>query len=159
MKQKNHVWLSALFIAAAGVFFALFFTMFRPYVVLSGSMEPAIKTGSVCLVNIRADYADVREGDVIAFKSSTGMPVTHRAIAVSEDGVETKGDANDVSDGITTTEANYIGKTLGAVPYLGYAVMFLKTKRGLILLLTIVAAVILLLFLPPREKEEKERPV
>lgn len=154
MKQKNHVWLTVLPVAAAGLFFALFFLVLRPYVVLSGSMEPAIATGSVCLVNIRADYDEIREGDIVAFRSSTGMPVTHRALAVTEEGVETKGDANDVSDGITVTQKNFIGETVCAVPYLGYAVMFLKTRRGVILLVSIVAAVVSMMFLPARRSRE-----
>ena len=76
----------------------------RPYVVLSGSMEPVIRTGSLCFVYRRADYEDICTGDIIAFHVQGGNLVTHRVIAVTEEGLETKGDANELSDGITTTE-------------------------------------------------------
>ncbi len=156
MKQQNRFWRTVLPAAAAGVFFVLFFTTFRPFVVLSGSMEPEIRAGSICFVNVRASYDEIEEGDIIAFRSSTGMSVTHRAVAVTEAGVETKGDANDTSDGITTTGENFIGKTTASVPYLGYGVMFLKTARGKVLLFSVIFAAVMLMFLPARQADAAE---
>ena len=72
------------------------------YVVRSGSMEPAIQTGSLCFVNTHTPYDDIKAGDVIAFRIATGDLVTHRAITVTDQGIETKGDNNDTSDGIST---------------------------------------------------------
>ena len=86
-----NVLLALLMVFAAGVFL-LRLAGIRPYIVMSGSMEPAILTGSLCFVNTNAEFADVREGDVIAFRSAMGTLVTHRAVAVTEDGVETCGD-------------------------------------------------------------------
>ena len=97
----------------------------RSYIVLSGSMEPAIPTGSVCFVNTCVNYEDVKEGDVIAFFHGGGM-VTHRVLQVTEQGLETKGDANGRSDGITTGPDNFHGKTIFHIPYVGYMVEFCK---------------------------------
>ena len=93
-------------------------------------MEPAIMTGSLCFVNTNAEYADVREGDVIAFRSAMGTVVTHRAVAVTEHGVETRGDSNRVSDGITTTEENYVGETMASLPYAGYVLWVALNQSG-----------------------------
>ena len=93
-------------------------------------MEPAIMTGSLCTRYLRVEYADVREGDVIAFRSAMGTVVTHRAVAVTEHGVETRGDSNRVSDGITTTEENYVGETMASLPYAGYVLWVASTKAG-----------------------------
>ena len=75
----------------------------RPYVVESGSMEPAIRTGSVCLIESWMDYDKVQPGDVVCYESTTGKRVIHRAVEVTYAGIETKGDANENSDGVTTT--------------------------------------------------------
>lgn len=112
----------------------------KPYVVISGSMEPAIHTGSICLVDTNAGYGDIKEGDIIAFSKGSGLPVTHRVVGAGPQGLETKGDANPVPDGIVTTEKNYMGKTVLTIPYMGYALSDLQTKRGKILALTFLAA-------------------
>ncbi len=110
----------------------------RYYVVLSGSMEPAIKTGSLSVVHTKSSYEGIEPGDIIAFENSIGTRVTHRAMEITDDGIVTKGDANDMSDGITTTKENFLGKTLFAIPLLGYFLFALNTKKGIIILITFV---------------------
>lgn len=94
----------------------------RPYITMSGSMEPEIQTGSICFVNTRASFYDVEQNDIIAFETSSGTLVTHRVIGAEENGMilVTKGDNNDVEDGPTTTVENFRGKTLFSIPYVGY---------------------------------------
>ena len=90
--------------------YGLRFADINPYIVMSASMEPEIQTGSLCFVDTKYPYSDIKDNDIIAFQTESDMFVTHRAIDVTEEGIETKGDANDISDGITTTEKNYLGK-------------------------------------------------
>ena len=61
-------------------------------VVGSGSMEPAFKkTDLILMQNIDVE---VENGDIIMFKTPTVlMPVTHRVVGVSDNGIITKGDA------------------------------------------------------------------
>lgn len=87
----------------------------RPYVVRSGSMEPAIKTGSVVFVNEKADYNELEPGDIIVFENG-GTKVTHRILSIQADGIETKGDNNNTTDGITTTKNNFTGKVFYWIP-------------------------------------------
>ena len=130
------------FIAVIIAVFVMYAMGIKPYITMSGSMEPSIHTGSVCFVNTKADYDDIEAGDVIAFRTYTGKLVTHRAIAVTDTGIETKGDNNDVSDGISTTTANFSGKTLFSIPYLGYAMKYLQQPAGKIIIAVIVIAII-----------------
>lgn len=125
----------------------------RPYIVMSGSMEPAIHTGSICFVDTEKEYYNIRTNDIIAFKAGRNTLVTHRVITVTDSGLVTKGDANDVSDGLSTTEENYIGKTLFSVPYAGYWSMALQTDSGKIIIGTAVAG----LFLSTLVSAVKER--
>lgn len=52
----------------------------RPFVVVSGSMEPAIKTGSISWVNLHADASCMEQGDILAFKRNDGELVLHRIV-------------------------------------------------------------------------------
>ena len=126
----------------------------QPYAVVSGSMEPDIHVGSMCFIDTEVPYSRIREGDVIAF-SQSDFQVTHRVIGISDQGLETKGDANAHSDGITTTQKNYLGKNMGSVPYLGYVMAFLQTERGEIMVLTGLVAFFILAVLAD-QKEQKE---
>jgi len=104
-----------------------------PYIVLSGSMEPSIRTGSLCVVDTGVPFEQIKSGDVIAFETGTGQLVTHRVVSFVDGAIETKGDANTVTDGFTTTIDNYRGKTLFSIPGLGYVIKQLQTVRGKII--------------------------
>lgn len=107
--------------AAAVIVLALilFMTGSRPAVVLSGSMEPTIKTGS--LVIIDTDYDEPEENDVAAFETG-GALVIHRLVERTDEGWVTKGDANDSEDPWRITDENIKGKTVFWVPELGYLI-------------------------------------
>ena len=107
------IWIFLLGILAASL------VGIRPYVVRSGSMEPAIKTGSVVFVNERADYNELAPGDIIVFENG-GTKVTHRILSIQADGIETKGDNNTTTDGITTTKNNFTGKVFYWIPGIGF---------------------------------------
>lgn len=115
---------------------------YRPYVVLSGSMEPEIKTGSVCLIDTRHDYNALEVGDIIAFANGR-ISVTHRIYEFRNELIRTKGDANDSPDQYFIGEENYLGCYVGSVPWAGYAVAWFQTKRGIIL--TVAAGAMLML--------------
>lgn len=143
-------------LAGAAIFFLILqIRGIQPYAVISGSMEPKIPVGSVCFIDTKIPYEEIKKEDIIAFSKNQVM-VTHRVIKTTEKGFETKGDANSVSDGITTTSDNYIGKNIGSIPWLGYAMMFLGTKRGNILILTGILVLILLAAMIDMEKEKQD---
>ena len=88
-----------LIIVNGGLFLILYAFGIVPYVVLSGSMEPTIETGSVCFINKHADYDSIKEDDIIAFQMKNGPLVTHRVVEVTDSGLTTKGDNNTDIDG------------------------------------------------------------
>lgn len=112
--------LEALLILVPALFLIFWFLGIRPFIVMSGSMEPVIPTGSICFVDTKASYSEIEPQDTIAFTVGNHMLVTHRVIRITEKGMETKGDANEVSDLQLVTDTNYIGKTMFSIPYLGY---------------------------------------
>lgn len=120
------------------------------YVVETGSMEPAIKTGSLTFVAPSPSY---EVGDIITFKSRVSPEsrqnyiVTHRVESIKEDSGDfyytTKGDANKEADPLKANKLDVIGKVKNTVPYIGYVIGFAKTKLGFLTLIITPALIII----------------
>ncbi|MFA4871591.1 MAG: signal peptidase I [Patescibacteria group bacterium] len=119
---------------------------FKVLAVLSGSMEPTIKTGSVVAIKPAANY---QIGDIITFgkigKNQT--PTTHRIndIRVQEGKpiYITKGDANNTPDQKEVLTNEVVGKVIFSVPYLGYAVDAAKKPIGFMIIIIVPAVIII----------------
>lgn len=110
----------------------------KPYVVLSGSMEPIIKTGSIVYINTYKKAEDVQENDIISFKIDNGQ-VVHRVISINDDETfTTKGDANNTVDSNSVSFNDYIGETMFSIPYLGFLLSSMKSKTGILIIFFIV---------------------
>lgn len=114
-------------------------------VVLSGSMEPAIKTGSLVVVKPMELY---KTGDIITFgkDDKNNIPTTHRIIAERvESGnfiFTTQGDANDDPDGKEVRASEIIGKVILDIPYLGFVLDMARKPLGFLVLVGIPAALV-----------------
>jgi signal peptidase len=135
----------------------------RTLTVLSGSMEPAIGTGSVVVIR-PVDPAQLRAGDVISFTTQDpGGPVavvTHRIAEVKSgtDGPEfvTRGDANDTNDPDTVRAVNVQGEVWYHVPWFGHVRDLLLSRTGLLFGAAAVLLVIGLWLLPTRRKRSRD---
>lgn len=143
--------IACIIIAGIASFFGI-----KPYITMSGSMEPVIHTGSICFVNTNADYDDIKLYDVIAYQAETGGLVTHRVINITPDGMETKGDNNETSDGISTTQENFRGKNLFSVPLIGYIIRYIQQPAGMTIVGVILATSVVLTVLNHNSKKEDE---
>lgn len=120
---------------------------YKAMTVISGSMEPAIKIGSVVVVKPSEDY---QIGEIVSYGKfgKNNSPITHRIVEITNpDGEEkifrTQGDANDGPDQSAITKEQILGKVLFAVPYLGYAVDFAKKPLGFALIIIVPALAII----------------
>ncbi len=136
-------------------FLALFVFGIRPYVVLSGSMEPKISTGSIVFVNQNVPFAELKKDDVITFRSGD-MMVTHRVYEVQDDKIITKGDANETPDIGYVTAANLVGKDVYAVPKLGFLVEFVQSWQGWVVSAVVLVLLIVGSLVTGREPKESE---
>ncbi len=110
----------------------------QSFIVLTGSMQPALKPGSVVYTERQQFYS---EGDIITFKNSQSETVTHRIVSVTKINdviaYRTKGDANNAADETIVPMANVIGSVRFSLPYVGFAVTYVRTLPGLIGLIII----------------------
>lgn len=130
-------------------------TGITPFIVLSGSMENEIKTGSVAYANTHAKVEDVKVGDIIVFKVDKSY-VTHRVISINDNNTfTTKGDANKTEDLAPVKFEDFGGKTVFSVPYLGYLLQAMQTRTGIFILLTAVGLNIVCLIFASGDKREE----
>ena len=113
---------------------------YKPAIVISGSMEPTIGTGSFILIDKKDKDVDV--GDIIAYKHQD-MQVSHRIVEITEDGYITKGDANDNVDFYAVDPDNLIGTAKFTIPKIGYILDWTASAQGIILLTTICVMLLL----------------
>ena len=106
---------------------------YEGYVVVSGSMEPTIPTGSI-IYSKQIDPALLETGDIIVFidEARGTTPITHRVVTNdnSTKTITTKGDANAREDISPVAYDNVIGKVAAHIPKIGSAVAVFTTVLG-----------------------------
>ena len=132
------------------------------YTVLSGSMEPNYKTGSLIYVK-DVDPLELSVDDVITFKLSENTTATHRIIDIvsseennNEISFQTKGDANDTPDGSLVDSEDVIGVPIFTIPYLGYVASFIQRPPGMYISIAISVILILFVFIGDIFTEDKK---
>lgn len=113
-------------------------------IVLSGSMEPAIKTGDVIVVGpVRP--GEVKVGDIVTYRKPEDPKafITHRVVSIQPQAVQPlfvlRGDANQAEDVHPVPGALLAGKYEWRIPYGGYVVNFAKSKAGMAVLILVPA--------------------
>ncbi|HYM56813.1 MAG TPA: signal peptidase I [Solirubrobacteraceae bacterium] len=135
----------------------------RSFTVMSGSMEPAIRTGDL-VVNRPIAASDARIGDVITFHPPTGPDrVTHRVHSMIARGgsmvFETKGDANTSLESWKIGRDGHIGRVVLRVRRFGWVVAWLRQPVVLLLIIVLPAVglgiwELIALWRPVRQSQE-----
>ena len=133
-------WVAAGF--ASGLFAAVALPVVvggRSFVVMSGSMEPAIHTGDV-VVTFPIRPTKARVGDVVTFRDPADPErlITHRVRRVQPQGstviIETKGDANNTGERWHIPAKGSIGRVTHRVWRLGYVLHAAGSPHGRLLM-------------------------
>src|SRR5258707_595113 len=138
MKLIKILFNSIIFLFMASVVFVLITSRtnrlgnIRSFVVLTGSMEPTIKTHAL----VFAKPANYQKNDIIVFQAKD-KTIVHRIVdVISKNGgvvYKTKGDANNAADIDLVSQHAVLGKTTMILPYVGAFILFLKTVPGFII--------------------------
>lgn len=130
----------------------------KPFIVLSGSMETQISAGDIVVVK-EIDTNELKKGDIIAFKDGN-IVITHRIDEVTEiDGKTqyiTKGDNNSTQDIGYVSPEQVEGVFKFKIARLGNIAMFIQTPLGMIVCLSIPIIIIILLQTADSKKEKEE---
>ncbi len=126
----------------------------KVYTVLSGSMEPHFKTGSVIYVK-DVEPNTLEAGDIITFMLNDSTVATHRIVEVLPDEADpsvlrfrTKGDANEDADSGTVHMNNIIGEPVFTIPYFGYVANYIQSPPGSYVAIAGGALLLILVFIP-----------
>ena len=115
--------------------------------VLSGSMDPALKTGDLVVLSpVNTDA--IQAGDIIGYHPPVNPDtlIVHRVSEVDSGGpasFQTKGDANPAPDAYLVSGDNVVGKVRLSLPWVGQFTMFAQNTLGLFLLLLIPGVIII----------------
>lgn len=111
------------------------FMCYKPFIVLSGSMEPVILTGDMVLAR-EVEPEDIKVGDIIFFLAEDGIVVTHRVVDIDRSAgltFVTKGDANVGTDAVAVKPEQIEGRYIGRAANMGRFALFIQTPVGMLL--------------------------
>ena len=145
IKKIVHIlsYICYMFIIVYALLCAPIIFKYKPLVVLTGSMEPKFKTGSVIYYKPVSED-EIKVGDIITFKLSNSL-VSHRVYSINDGLYETKGDANNAVDATKIKYSDIVGKDANlSIPYVGYYIKYINEHLFIII---IVALILVLDFL------------
>ena len=129
----------------------------KPFIVLSGSMESEIFPGDIAIVK-DVETEGLKVNDVIAFRSED-IVVTHRIVEIkNEDGTlkyKTKGDNNNSQDVGYVLPEQVEGLYKFKISKLGNLAMFIQTPTGIISCLSIPLLLLVLLHMKEIKEDKK----
>ena len=105
------------------------------FIVLSGSMEPTIQTGSMAYINTKDK--DLKTDDIATYKlfgvDGNYEYVTHRVVGFDSEGSYIfKGDVNEVVDANPVQKNRIEGKYMFSIPELGFFMDKFSTRYAVI---------------------------
>ena len=152
-RQPGELLMASTLRAASGVGAGLVLSLAVGYVLLvllglqpmamsTGSMTRTIPVGSL-VVDRTVAPSSLRVGDVISFRKPLGAPgiATHRIIAIQRSNghvvYRTKGDSNPVADPWAITYGRHLQahRMVFHAPYLGYLLLYARSRLGIVLLI------------------------
>lgn len=112
----------------------------KPLVVLSGSMEPTYKVGSIIYYHKVQNKDEIEVGKAITFKSKDDSTlISHRINSIENGKITTKGDANSSVDQRLLSYDEVLGiDSEFCVPYVGYYVRYVNEHRFVIWIAVII---------------------
>ena len=119
------------------------FMGYKPFIVMSGSMETTINMGDLVIVK-KVNSSNIHTGDIIAFKNGN-LVISHRVREVINDSgtykFKTKGDNNNVADDFVVSSDAIEGIFVNKIPGLGSILLFLGKPIGLLMVILVIIIV------------------
>jgi signal peptidase len=134
-------WLYTLFWLMAWVLAPTLLLGWEAVVITSGSMQPALSPGDVVVASPPTEA--IGPGTVVVFHDADGRLVTHRIVAVADDGTYvTRGDASGSDDSTPLDPADIVGVGRILVPAVGLSLVWAWSGAWVKLLLVMAATAV-----------------
>ena len=131
----------------------------KPFIVLSGSMESQIYPGDIVVVK-ETNLDELKENEIIAFREDD-IVITHRIIEIVKENGETKyitkGDNNNTQDSGYGAENQIEGVYRFKIKRLGNLAMFIQTPIGIVICLSIPLILLILVQMSSNRAIMKEK--
>lgn len=127
---------------------------YKGYIVISGSMEPAFSPGDYAIVK-GEPFENIGVDEVITFLDDDTI-VTHRVKEITEEGLVTKGDANNNEDAVLVAGENYIGTLKWLLPGFGSIILFLQQPFVFPVMIFLVGAYVIYLYFHSDDEPEEQ---
>src|SRR5574344_988416 len=112
----------------------------KPLVVISGSMEPTLNVGGILYYHEK-DFEDFKVDDVIVYQLEDHI-ISHRVYDITENGIITKGDANNSYDNLLINENQILGEGKNwCIPLIGYYADFIYNHKYLLFITLLIIMV------------------
>ena len=132
---------------------------YKPFIVLSGSMESQINVGDLVIVK-EVDAKNLKTGDIIAFRDSKDIVTTHRIVDITTKNnqlcFKTKGDANNAEDNDIVYSNMVEGKYQTKIAKIGNTILFIQKPVGFAIILMSILIICLLVYLYQNRKINEE---
>lgn len=119
------------------------FMGYKPFIVMSGSMETTINIGDLVIVK-KVNSSSIHIGDIIAFKNGN-IVISHRVKEIINDSgtykFKIKGDNNNVADDFIVSSDAIEGIFVNKIPGLGSILLFLGKPIGLLMVILVIIIV------------------
>ena len=130
---------------------------YKPFMVLSGSMESNIHKGDL-IITKETNPASLKIDDIIAFKDAAGTITTHRIIDIIEDSGETyfitKGDNNSTQDQNLVALEDVEGIYVGRIPGIGSMMDSLAKPTTIMILVVSITAIFIIGFMISNKRQQ-----
>ena len=128
---------------------------YKPFIVLSGSMETEIYVGDLVIVK-EVDSSTLEVNDIIAFRDSENLVTTHMIVDVvnTDKGrcFETKGDNNNTKDDNIVCSDSIEGKYHSKISKIGNAILFIQEPLGFIVMMLSLLIICIFIYLISNKK-------
>jgi len=133
-KGEGPGWIVVLIISILLVWGSMGLLGFKPMVVASGSMTPALNVGDIA-ITVNTAPEELTKGEIISYYSeSISAPIIHRVVNLySRNGdtfIVTKGDANNAEDQPFSASSRDVFKTILVLPKLGWISISIREVGG-----------------------------
>lgn len=165
MKKKIGNIISWIILYAMGIFFIVsvysvcnarikgteaYICGYRPVFILTGSMEPTLKTNGVAITKRVKTIDELEVNDIVTYHVNTDtgeqIKITHRVVDITEEGIiTTKGDNNNVTDSYELSIDNVETKVVLIINQTAWIAAKWATTSGKILFIGIPICMILLI--------------